>query len=322
MKNILDFLKNNFIIVKWTVWYFFIVWFILNFIFNFDIFSLHHWWKFFHSTLHGFGGLMFGIIVYSAIPLYIASTLITYRTKEMIIPIPFSQKVSAIMSKIFPDTKEAEATENTPETSEPEIEETKEPEYPKDLPAELRVPFMRAKNRLPLTRGISVYNQPQKKPIQQKEPVVPEPETPSIPIPMDFDVSDTIEPTMSDSIPTFKDLDFDIPIATEKEPENITTEYLKNKNIEYETYKNFIATEKFVIYEHNDKEFWIMDGDSWFAAGKQIDSPINELLQLAKQNELTPVIYLASQNIMDIDTTISNFEKLGIRVIKDLSELN
>ena len=94
------------------------------------------------------------------------------------------------------------------------------------------------------------------------------------------------------------------------------------EHIDYETYHDFIATKKFVIYEHNDEDFWIMDGDSWFAAGKQKDSPIQELIGLAKQNELTPVLYLASQNIMDLDNTISNFESMGIRVVKDLSELD
>lgn len=314
MKKILDFLKTNTIIVKWTIWYFFIVWFILKFIFNFDMFSGHYWWKFLHATLHGFGGFMFGLIVYSAIPLYIATAMITYRKKELIIPIPFSQTIAKIFSK------KSEKPEKAPEPEDTTEQEFQESEFPPDLPHELRVPFKRAKNRLPLISGMSVYNKPST-PIQK--PIEPElEENPTIPIPMNFDISDTIEPTMSDSVPTFKDLDFDIPIATEKELENNTTKYFKEKNIDFETYHNFVATEKFVIYEHNDKDFWIMDGDSWFAAGKQIDSPIKELLDLAKQNNLTPVIYLASQNIMDIDGTITSFESAGIRVVKDLSELN
>jgi len=319
MKKVTEFLKSNFIIVKWTIWYFFIVWFILKFIFNFDMFSGHYWWKFFHATLHGFGGLMFGLVIYSAIPLYIASTMIVYRKQELIIPIPFSQKISNIISKIFSKSRQQETAPESNNT-EPETENTPEQEFPEGLPPELRVPFQRAKNRLPLTNGISVYNKPN---VTQQTPVKEEEnENPSIPIPMDFDIADTIEPTMPDSVPTFKDLDFDIPIATEPELENNTTKYFKDKNIDFETYHNFVATEKFVIYEHSDEDFWIMDGDSWFAAGKQIDSPIKELLDLAKQNNLTPVIYLASQNIMDINNTITNFESAGIHVVKDLDELN
>ena len=65
-----------------------------------------------------------------------------------------------------------------------------------------------------------------------------------------------------------------------------------------------------------------MDNEAWFAAGKQIDSPVPEILQIAKMNSLIPIIYLQSENIMDIETTISNFENNGIRVIKSLAELD
>ena len=77
-----------------------------------------------------------------------------------------------------------------------------------------------------------------------------------------------------------------------------------------------------MIYEHSDEDFWIMDGESWFAAGKQIDSPIPELKNLAKQNGLTPVLYLASQNIMDFENIVKQFSDDGIRVITKLEELN
>ena len=96
---------------------------------------------------------------------------------------------------------------------------------------------------------------------------------------------------------------------------------MTEKNIDFETYHDFVATEKFVIYEHNDEDFWIMDDDSWFATGKQKDSPIPELIDLAKQNDLTPVLYLHSKNIMNIDNVIKNFTDDGIRVIKNLDEL-
>ena len=66
----------------------------------------------------------------------------------------------------------------------------------------------------------------------------------------------------------------------------------------------------------------IMDENTWFAAGKQMDSPLDELKEIAKQNDLIPVIYLHSQNIMDIESTINNFENSGIRVVKSLAELN
>lgn len=279
------------------------------------MFSAHYWWKYFHATLHGFGGFVFGFLMYAIIPIYIATTIITWRKQEFVIPIPFKETVSKLFAK---KNKEPEPeTEPAPETT----EEKNEPEYPADLPPELRVPFMRAKNNLPLTGAVSIYNQSTVKKEPELQPV-PIAEQSEIPIPMDFDISENFDnDSLNDSVPTFRDIDFDTPIATEKELENNTTKYLKEKNIDFETYHDFVATEKFVIYEHNDEDFWIMDGDSWFATGKQKDSPIKELKELATQNDLTPVLYLHSQNIMDIDNVIKNFTDDSIRVIKNLDEL-
>ncbi len=321
MKKIMEFLKSNTIIVKWTVWYFFIIWLILKFIFRFDMFSAHYWWKFFHATLHGFGGFVFGFLVYAAIPLYIATAIATWRKQEFIIPVPFAKTISNILSKIFGTKAVEPQPEAEPAPEEQKQDEIPQPEYPSDLPPELRIPFMRAKNNLPLTGAVSIYNQSNIKKDSEPQPELNSTQS-EIPIPMDFDISDSINEEMNDSVPTFTDIDFDTPIATEQELENNTTKYLTEKNIEYETYHDFVATEKFVIYEHNDEDFWIMEGDTWFATGKQKDSPIDELIGLAKQNELTPVLYLHSQNIMDIDSIIKNFESLGITVIKDLDELN
>ena len=211
------------------------------------MFSCHYWWKFFHASLHGFPGFVFGTLVYAMIPVYIATTIITYRTKEMIIPIPLADKIS----KIFAKKSEAPANKKT-ETEEENKETVAEPEYPSELPPELRVPFMRAKNRIPLTSAISVYNKTNSdKKNEAVNATAPAPaqenvsENNDIPIPMDFDISDTISPSMNDSVPTFTDINFDIPIATETELSNNTTKYLTDKNIEYETYRDYVATDKF-----------------------------------------------------------------------------
>ena len=316
MKKVLDFIKANLIVVKWTAWYFFGLWLILRFIFKFDMFSSYYWWKFFHATLHGFPGFVFGLLIYTAIPIYIATTAIIYRKKELIITIPFIDKVFDFVKKLFPNkpVTEADAEVSAPEAKEPENTEC---EYPADMPMELRIPYTRAKNNLSLTGAISVYN--------KQQTTVPEPDTATtqnnespIPIPNDFDLGDS-EPFNESSIPTFTDINFDEP-----EPENFennTTKYFESKNIEFETYKQFVATEKYVIYEHSDNDFWIMDENIWFAAGKQIDSPIKELKELAQQNDLIPVLYMESQNIMDIETVIKQIESTGVRVIKNLDEL-
>jgi len=321
MKKIFDFIKSNIIIVKWTAWYFFILWFILKYLFKFDMFSYNYWWKFFHATLHGFAGLTFGLLIYTAIPIYIATTIITYRKQEYIMKIPIFAKLDTLISKIF-SKKENKKTPTEPEpTPEPEPEQIDD--FPTDMPPELRIPFMRAKQNRSLTGAMSVYNQPMRAP-QPQQTNSTESVKNSIPIPTDFDIGDSFD-TNDNSFPNFTDIDFDTPfgtpIATEPELKNNTTKYLTSHDIEFETYHNFIATEKYLIYEHNDKEFWVMDGDSWFASGKQIDSPVNELKEIAKQNELTPVIYLQSTNIMDLDGTIANLESDGIRVVKKLDEL-
>lgn len=324
MKKILDFFKANIIIAKWTICYFLALWFILKFLFSFDMLDLRYWDKFFHATLHGFGGFVFGTLIYSAIPIYIASVLIIYRTKAPIIQIPILEKISDYTSSFFVKKNESEkAPEPAPEPEPEKTEQEKAPEYPDDLPHELRVPFMRAKKHLSLSGNVSVYNKPKKIEIPDTPEKIME-NAKNFPIPTDFDISEDFSSNnINDmSMPTFTDINFDEPVAEEKNHENKTTKYLASKNIDFETYHEFVATEKYVIYEHNDDDFWIMDNDSWFAAGKQIDNPTIELLELAKQNNLIPVLYLASQNIMDIDETIKQFESNGIRVIKNLDELN
>ena len=314
MEKIFEFLKQNSLIVKWTIWYVFIFWLITRFVFNFDMFSRLYWWKFFHATFHGFWGLTFVILVYSAIPIYIATTLTIYRKKALLFNIPLISYLP-IISKLF-----AKKAEPVKEEAEPEAEEeAPEEEYPADLPREMRVPYTRARQHQSFMGNVSVYNKrPVKTPVVQAETE----ENPNIPIPMDFDLGDDLNQDMNDSVPTFTDINFDTPIATEKELENNTTKYFASHNIEFETYKEYVATEKYVIYEHADEDFWIMDNESWFAAGKQMDTPIPELISLAKQNNLTPVLYLASQNIMDIENTIKQFTDTGVRVITKLEELD
>ena len=78
---------------------------------------------------------------------------------------------------------------------------------------------------------------------------------------------------------------------------------------------------KYLIYDHNDEDFWIMDDDNWFASGKQKKSPVNRLIDLSEQYTVSPVIYFETKNILDIEHVITGLEKRGIRVIMSLSEL-
>lgn len=210
---------------------------------------------------------------------------------------------------------EPETTENTDSAS----------EYPDDLPSELRAPFIRMKQRLSFTGALSTFNKQQTNTdILQTVQTTTASESESFPIPTDFDIGDSLPDT---SIPQFTDINFDEPKPqpnapeTTNEPENTVIKYFKQNNIEYETYKDYIATAKYIVYTHSDSDFWILDSQTWFAAGKQHDSPIPELLELATENNLTPVIYFESKNVMDFEGTCKQIQESGVKTITDLTEL-
>ena len=314
MNKILDFLKTNFIVAKWTAIYFFVLWAILWYLFRFDMFSQLHWWKFFHAHLRGFVGLVFGLIIYTAIPIYIATTAIIYRTKKPIFKIPFCDKISERIKSLFIKPEPEAKSE-----AEPETETTPESKYPENLPSEMHVPFARMKQRLSVSGTMSVFN----KTPTNSEKTINEPqqsEDEAFPIPTDFDIGDSLPDT---SVPTFTEINFDTPTTSQPEPkiENTVTKYFDEHGIEYETYENFVVTEKHIIYTHSDTDFWIIDNETWFAAGKQIDSPIPALLELSHDNGLKPIIYFESKNIMDFDGTVKQLTESGITVITDINEL-
>lgn len=72
---------------------------------------------------------------------------------------------------------------------------------------------------------------------------------------------------------------------------------------------------------HDDSDFWIADDDNWFAAGKQKSSPIAEAIAIAQHHNISPAIYLAEKNIMDLDAKTAEWEKNGVRVVKKLSDI-
>lgn len=326
MKKLIDFCTPTKTAIIWTLEYFVFLYFILQFLFGFNLFSYRHWWIFLHATLHGFGGFTFGVIMYSALPIYIATLLIILRKNTKIIETPeIIEKIFTTIGKIFvrPAPKE-EPVITAPTTPEPTNDQLtpNTVEYPSDMPPELRAAYLRAKQNRPLaSNSVSTFNKQQ--PVLQPQPTSSENE--SFPIPTDFDISDSLPdnatPNFSNDFPVFKDIDFDTPLEQPKELSNSVTKYLKKNNIEYETYRDFVATNKYLIYDHNDGDFWIMDEDTWFASKKQRESPIREMIDLARQNNLIPVLYLESQNIMDLPGTTERFESMGVRVIRGLDEL-
>ena len=320
MKKVLGFLKTNFIIAKWTFWYLLAVWAILWYIFRFDMFSRVYWWKFFHAHLRGFVGFVFGAFVYAIIPIYLATVSVVYHTKEPIIKIPLIDKVCTyIKSKFAKNTPEPITSEETPtEEKAPEFE------YPENMPNEMRPQYKRLKEHMAINgfKGQATPYQPLQK---TNEPVVPESEAEPFPIPTDFDIGNMVSNTNNDdNIPTFTEINFDEPAKPSEpsEPDNKMIKYLQDNNIEFETYNDFIVTGKYLIYVHSDPDFWIFDEDNWFAAGKQINSPIPVMQEMTKDGQLKPVIYLESTNIMDFEGTVEMLQNHGITVITKPTELD
>jgi len=316
MKKIFDFLKNNFIVAKWTFWYFLVMWFILKYIFGFDMFSRIYWWKFFHARLHGFVGFVFGLLIYTMIPIYFATLSVVRRTKEPLIKIPVFDKVCNYTKNLVLKPTPIKVEEKPQEEKKPE-----EPafEYPTDLPHEMRAQFKQAKEQAILSRDLKPEQYAAKAKVD-----IPEPQAESFPIPTDFDLGDNV--IEEASVPTFKEINFDEPekpveANENSEFNNAMTKYLKENKIEFETYEDFIITQNHLIYVHNDPDFWVFDEESWFASGKQIDSPISIMLEMTKNENLVPVIYFETTNIMDFEGTVKKLTDQGITVITNPKDL-
>ncbi|MBR4892266.1 MAG: hypothetical protein IKZ34_03760 [Alphaproteobacteria bacterium] len=269
--------------------------------FGFNIFKGHHWHILSHAHLHGFIGFVFGALLLSILPIYLSTSTIIIRTKKPLITIP--------LPKLGKKSEEPKKQEDS--------KENKEDEKAEDfshIPLEIRPAFARAKNH-PLD-------------IQIKSPTsiasnseATEQET-ELPIPTDFDISfspEEIEDIQEESMPIFKDFNFED--STTDTQTNSITEHLDKAGIKYSTVNGLIVTDTQAIAVHNDSDFWVTDNENWFATGKSIPSPINSVKEIAAQFKVTPVLYLAEQNIMDIETLIPQWESEGIKVIQDLSEL-
>ena len=63
------------------------------------------------------------------------------------------------------------------------------------------------------------------------------------------------------------------------------------------------------------------DNENWFATGKTRPSPIDKIKSFASEHNLSPVIYLGEQNIMDIETLVPQWESDGIIVITEPDDL-
>ena len=325
MKKISEILKKYKKPLIWSICYTCVVWAILYFLFNFDMFNGAQWHRLAHSQLRGFPGFVFGILILSAIPLYVATTVITARKNEYLVTLP-QIKIPNIIKPNKPETKQ-------PEPAQPEPEKTPEPaqpEIPDDVPHEIRTVYARALRNMEALQ----FNQPEPEKTLESEPV-PESEPDPLPLPSDFDISFTDTPGFDnepdETVPVFTDINFDTtedssPNNNSNSPEytfdnSSIIAYFEKSGQKYTVNNNVVITDKFSIITHSDTDFWVTDPENWFATGKTCPSPIAIVKYAAEQNGTVPVIYLASTNIMDLESLIPQWESDGIIVITDINKL-
>ncbi|MCL2748777.1 MAG: hypothetical protein FWE50_01750 [Alphaproteobacteria bacterium] len=290
-KKSLLFSKNS---LLWTGWYFVASYLIFLLVFNFNILHSADWAKIPLISLHGFGGLAFGVALFAWFPIWLAGVFAISRTGK---PLFGASKSSS---------DEAKSDEAKPlEEPEPKIE------FPKNLPEEMRVPYSRML-RGQLSRGAMdcrvVQNNNKAPATALSAECTPSAGEDSADSEMALPDSFDVEPADNDDIPMFRDISFDEPQVASVPSDNIKIETIKNK--------------KFAIITHDDSDFWIADEDNWFATGKQKASPITAVISAAKENDATPVLHLISENIMDLDSQKEKWRANSVLIIKDISELN
>lgn len=311
---------NNRCAVAWTVFYVFFMWVILRCLFNFDIFSVAHLAKLRAVELHGFPGLVFGVLILAAVPLYVATTVLMTRNKSWPIKIPLPKCFEPVPVK-------EEVVPVVPVVTEQETL----PQLHPGVPAEMRESFMRARKNYGV-RQMSVFNKPMTMqatdvpksaptPISQMATEMTQDDVAEsvFPVPTDFDV----EPDKDYGVPVFSDVNFDDDAQDEKSPIDDLCEFLDGAGHNAtRTDNDLIAVDNFVIAVHDDDDFWVADDTDWFASGKQKPSPIVALQNACAENDtLRPVLYLAEQNIMDVNEQTAKWRATGIEVITDRDEL-
>ena len=320
MKKIIDLFNKIKKPIIWTACYTLVMWAILYFMFNFDMFNSLQWHRLLNSQLRGFPGFVFGILILSAIPLYVATTVIVARKNEYLVSLPKFKLPKIIKQPTSPQKQPETKAESTP-ANEPDL-----PKISDDVPYEMRSIYLRALRNFESIQ----FNTPDT--TESNAPNTPDtPEPESLPLPSDFDISFSDVPgydaDKDSNIPVFTDISFNTPEETnDNQPEysfdnSKIIEHLKNSGRNYKINNNIVITDKYSIITHNDNDFWVTDADTWFATGKSCPSPAKIVKSASEQNGTIPVLYLASTNIMDLETLIPQWESEGIIVITDINKL-
>lgn len=344
MNKIIEILKTNKYVIIWTAVYIAIVWAILLFMFNFNIFVGHQWQLLMHAEIKGFAGFVFGILMLAALPMYIATTAVIIRTKQPLITINI-KPVIKIFTAIIPHPVSITCVTNTQNTdTAPQITEQSAPikptpsaeEFPNAMPSELRGAFIRARQHVDQFAQTSFNPAPDTPHTTPAPQTTPESEVSDLPLPTDFNFDTPSDSDFAPSIsmPTFTDISFDdddtkpentnndtSPAPTSDNDNNAVINYLTEHGCTPRRDGDMIIANNIIIATHSDPDFWIADPENWFAAGKQKVSPVTQLIKASAQQELRPVLYLAQTNIMELDTCRAEWDKMGVMTITDLGEL-
>ena len=112
-----NFYKSNKCAIWWTVLYVFATWAIMQYLFDFNIFSSLRWHQLMHAHLHGFAGLVFGILILAAVPMYIATTIVIARTKAPVFSVKIPERIKTFFVNAFNQTPMEEQPQPAPETT-------------------------------------------------------------------------------------------------------------------------------------------------------------------------------------------------------------
>ncbi len=276
-------------IALWTGWYFVASYLIFLILFGFDILHISDWLKIPSHTLHGFSGFSFAAALIAWLPIWFAGYKTIVKTGK-----PLFARAE----------KKDEKKDDAPADESPK---EKPIVFPAGLPEEMRVPYSRL-IRGQLSRGATDYQiieNPIKPATLPAENIPNADEVSSMALPENFDLDADEEST----VPVFKELNWednnsDLPTSTKSE---VAIEVHNGK--------------KFAIVTHDDSDFWIADGDNWFATGKQKTSPVATVIAAARAENAIPVLLLKSENIMDLADLREQWNADGVKIITDLSEL-
>lgn len=226
MKKIFAFLKTHKYAIIWTACYIAAMWAVLRGLFNFNIFCPENWVRLAHAQLRGFGGMVFGILILAALPLYVATTTLIVRTGKPLFTIPAPKILTAAFKQVAAEEK-SDAAAPAPAEPEPAPDV-----FPENLPSELRNAFIRArqhiqlpqqstfnatKSDIPQSATAPIGNAPATAPTQPAQPapiapvVSPAPVAPANPMPApaqnaELGITD-LNPTGQMPIPTDFDID-------------------------------------------------------------------------------------------------------------------